>query len=174
MLRMQRKSMGHSRRKQGAQGTSPTMAPRGGPVSSGEVLPNGTITGTPTAAARCMGPVSFVRTALQQRNRAQSSRSVVLPARSITGPEHPAAICAVRGASFAPPKRIQPQLSFVCKRFAASTNRSIGQRFAGPYSAPGFKPRQTPAFGRRFLARITSSSVTCRCGGIQCASIKRK
>src|SRR5271170_3285624 len=63
---MQRKSIGHSRRKHGEHGASDlskrfrASPGRPGPVSSGDVLPNGTTTGVPSAAATCIGPVSFV------------------------------------------------------------------------------------------------------------------
>src|ERR1043166_10205808 len=65
---MQRKSIGHSRRKQGEQGALAVSnwwrGPPGipGPVNVGDVLPNGTTTGVPTAAATCIGPESFVST----------------------------------------------------------------------------------------------------------------
>src|SRR5260221_12132681 len=65
-LFMQRKSIGHARRKQGAHGTrerSRICLPspgNPGAVSSGEELPNKASTGVPTAAAKCMGPVSLV------------------------------------------------------------------------------------------------------------------
>src|SRR5258707_7138531 len=82
-----RKSIGQVRRKHGEQGTwdfsnrcrgSPGKP---GPVNSGEVLPNGTTTGVPTAAATCIGPVSLVSNRRQCLSKAQSSRSVVFPAR---------------------------------------------------------------------------------------------
>src|SRR5213594_3902721 len=93
MLRMQRKSMGHLRRKHGAQETFPVRslcgeeAPSGnpGPVNSGEVLPNGTTNWVPTAAARCIGPVSFVSNTRHNRTAAQNSRSEVFPAKLTIG-----------------------------------------------------------------------------------------
>ena len=91
---IQRKSIGHSLRKQGEQGAEDRRnawrpAPVSpGPVNSGEVLPKGTTTLAPTAAATCMGPVSFVKTTRQKDISAQSSRNEVLPAtltRALTG-----------------------------------------------------------------------------------------
>src|SRR5439155_1330453 len=58
---MQRKSIGHVRRKQGAQGALDLSKRwegslgKPGPVNSGEVLPKGTTTGVPRAAATCIG-----------------------------------------------------------------------------------------------------------------------
>src|ERR1035441_7829916 len=83
----QRKSMGHSRRKHGEQGASDfSKRCRGspgkpGPVSSGDVLPNGTTTGVPSAAATCIGPESLVNSTRHNFSSAISSRSDVLPAR---------------------------------------------------------------------------------------------
>src|ERR1019366_6174291 len=84
---MQRKSIGHSRKKHGEHGASDLSKRwRGspgkpGPVNSGDVLPNGTITGVPSAAATCIGPVSLVSRTQQSFSKAISSRSEVLPAR---------------------------------------------------------------------------------------------
>src|SRR5581483_2291414 len=118
MAFMQRKSMGHSRRKHGAQGAGPrticTDAEKMGPVSSGEVLPKRATTGAPTAAARCMGPVSLVKTSLQDLRRAASSPRVVFPARLMAESGAPlrwmsAAMAPARPASAAPPKTSQRQ-----------------------------------------------------------------
>src|SRR5688572_5664035 len=90
MLFIHLKSIGHSLKKHGAQGAAPKikrcfLSPGiPGPVSSGEVLPNGTTTGVPTAAATCIGPVSLVRTTRQNFNPTHNSRSEVFPARLIT------------------------------------------------------------------------------------------
>ena len=80
MRSIQRKSIGHLRRKQGLHSTgSRTMPLRGdsGPVSSGEVEPQMLTVGVPSAAAICMGPVSLVRSILQNRSSAHRSSSVV-------------------------------------------------------------------------------------------------
>ena len=60
-------------------------ANQAGPVISGAVLPKGTTTGVPTAAARCMGPVSLVRSRRQNLSAPASSRKVVWPARLMIG-----------------------------------------------------------------------------------------
>src|SRR4030095_10482694 len=84
---MHRKSIGHSRRKHGEHGTCRSKnlcreSPGNpGPVIRQEVLPNGTTTGVPTAAATCIGPVSLVSTTSHALSAAQSSRSEVSPAR---------------------------------------------------------------------------------------------
>src|SRR5208283_2084874 len=68
MRSMQRKSIGHWRKKQGLHSTgSRTMMLRGdsGPVSSGDVEPQMLTVGVPRAAAICIGPVSLVRSTLQ-------------------------------------------------------------------------------------------------------------
>ena len=71
---MQRRSMGQVRRKQGEHGASPWSSRcRGspgkpGPVSPEAVLPKGTTTGVPSAAATCMDPLSFVSSALHTFN----------------------------------------------------------------------------------------------------------
>src|SRR6266478_5759003 len=84
---MHRKSIGQVRRKQGEQGALAVSnwwraSPgRPGPVNSGEVLPNGTTTGVPTAAATCIGPESFVSKTRQSLSKTQSSRRDVLPAK---------------------------------------------------------------------------------------------
>src|SRR5207249_6682403 len=51
-----------------------------GPVSSGEVEPKMATSGLSSAAARCIGPVSLVRSSLQNLMSWHSSISVVLPA----------------------------------------------------------------------------------------------
>src|SRR5208283_5601717 len=83
----QRKSIGHSRRKHGEHGASDFNSRcRGspgkpGPVNSGDVLPKGTMTGRPSAAATCIGPESFVSSTRQTFSSVISSRSEVFPAR---------------------------------------------------------------------------------------------
>src|SRR5690348_8946513 len=83
----QRKSIGHSRRKHGEHGASDFSkrcrgSPgRPGPVSSGDVLPNGTTTGVPSAAAACIGPESLVSRTRQSFRSDIRWRRVVLPAR---------------------------------------------------------------------------------------------
>ena len=81
---MQRKSIGHSRRKHGEHRAPDfkifALLEKTGPVSSGDVLPNGTTTGVPSAAATCIGPVSFVKTRRQIFINAISSRKEVWPA----------------------------------------------------------------------------------------------
>lgn len=80
---MQRKSIGHSRKKHGEHGASDfnsrcrASPGKPGPVNSGDVLPNGTTTGVPSAAATCIGPVSFVSSTRQSFSNAMSSRSEV-------------------------------------------------------------------------------------------------
>ena len=80
---MQRKSIGHSRKKHGEHGASDFKIfdplEKIGPVNSGDVLPNGTTTGVPSAAATCIGPVSFVSNTRQSFRSAISSRKEVLP-----------------------------------------------------------------------------------------------
>ncbi len=147
---MQRKSMGHSRRKHGEQGAFDfnkrwrVSAGKPGPVNSGEVLPKGTMTGVPSAAATCMGPVSLVSSTRQSFSKAINSRSEVRPDRLLS------VECGVRSADsiwFAistsprPPKINQVQFVLWRISFAAAIKRSTGQRLAGPYSAPGFKPK---------------------------------
>ena len=85
---IQRRSMGHSRRKQGEQG-APHVNNRWralpgspGPVKSCELLPNSATTRVPTAAATCIGPVSLVSRTRQDFKSAISSRREVLPHRS--------------------------------------------------------------------------------------------
>lgn len=83
---MQRKSIGHSRKKHGAQDASDfNKRCRGlpgipGPVISGDVLPKGTTTGVPNAAATCIGPVSFVSRTRESLSNAINSRRDVWPA----------------------------------------------------------------------------------------------
>ncbi len=83
---MQRKSIGHSRRKHGEHGASDfktvALLEKIGPVNSGDVLPNGTTTGVPSAAATCIGPVSFVKRTRQSFRSDMSSRKEVLPDKS--------------------------------------------------------------------------------------------
>src|ERR1051325_7719727 len=83
---MQRKSIGQLRRKQGEQGAfdfnkrcreSPGNP---GPVNSGDVLPNGTTTGVPRAAATCIGPESFVSRTRESLRRDIRSRRLPSPA----------------------------------------------------------------------------------------------
>src|SRR5947199_8978406 len=87
---MQRKSIGHRRRKQGEQAALDCnkrfvdTAGKPGPVNSGEVLPKIATTGVPTAAATCIGPVSLVSRRRQPLSKAQSSGSDVRAAR-LTG-----------------------------------------------------------------------------------------
>ncbi len=82
---MQRKSIGHSRRKHGEHGASDLIKKfraspgKPGPVNSGDVLPNGTTTGVPSAAATCIGPVSFVKSTRHSFSNAISSRKEVWP-----------------------------------------------------------------------------------------------
>src|SRR5271154_4252953 len=84
---IQRKSMGHSRRKHGEHGASDLIkrfraSPgKPGPVNSGDVLPKITTTGTPSADATCIGPVSFVKSTRQDFKSDINSRKEVLPAR---------------------------------------------------------------------------------------------
>src|SRR5204862_2296470 len=87
---MQRRSIGQTRKKQGEHGTPARrirwreLVGRPGPVISGEVLPKGTTTGVPTAAATCIGPLSLLSSTRQYFSRTQSSRRVVWPERLIT------------------------------------------------------------------------------------------
>ena len=78
---MQRKSIGHSRKKQGEHGALDfkifAFGENIGPVNSGDVLPNGTTTGVPSADATCIGPVSFVSKTRQHFKSAISSRNEV-------------------------------------------------------------------------------------------------
>jgi hypothetical protein len=127
---IQRKSIGQSRRKHGAQGTgacrnwwlgpsegrcSPlATGGKPGAVNSGEVLPKGVTTDDPTAAAKCMGPESLVNTTAQARKIAHKSRRLVCPAKQRTllgGPALAAAICSAiaeaSGTSAGPPNTHQ-------------------------------------------------------------------
>ncbi len=85
---MQRKSIGHSRKKHGEHGASDfkiwwrISLEEIGAVSSGDVLPNGTTTGVPNAAATCIGPVSLVKSTRQIFRSDISSRKEVFPAKS--------------------------------------------------------------------------------------------
>ena len=77
---MQRKSIGHSRRKHGLHSTwcRKTICPLPrGPVRRGSVEPKTATTGTPTNAARCIVPVSLVSSRLHRRNSSMSCSSVV-------------------------------------------------------------------------------------------------
>ena len=68
---MQRKSIGHSRRKQGLHSTwcRKIVCPLpSGPVRRGSVEPKTATTGTPSNAARCIVPVSLVSNKLHRRN----------------------------------------------------------------------------------------------------------
>jgi len=53
------------------------IAGESGAVNSGDVLPNRATTGVPTAAAKCIGPVSLVSSTSQHRSAAHNSRSEV-------------------------------------------------------------------------------------------------
>src|SRR6185369_10412715 len=186
---MQRKSIGHSRRKQGAHGTGDwsktfcALPGNPGLVNAGEVLPKSATTGVPSAAARCIGPVSFVSTTSQALSRAASSRNEVAPARLSTpafwlgSTDKPGAgdatipvwILAAKSTSPFPPKIIQRQFVRCLISRAAATKRSDGQRLAAPYSAPGFRPNTgccgllaSPNFS---VACLTSLSVTFNRGG---------
>src|ERR1041385_6681751 len=114
---MQRKSMGQVRRKHGAQGTLENrkrwqVSPGNpGPVNSGEVLPKGTTTGVPRAAATCIGPVSLVSRTRQSLRSAISSRNEVFPARLTTLPPANWAMAWQSFASFGPPNASQTQRS---------------------------------------------------------------
>src|SRR5262245_57965227 len=136
---MQRKSIGHSRRKQGEQGALEVSrwcleSPgRPGPVNAGEVLPKGTTTDVPSAAATCIGPESLVRTRRESLRVDMRSRRFPLPAlftmrvlaRPITS--------AQRAASFGPPIAIQTAFGIRSQTWrATAANRSAGQRLAGP------------------------------------------
>ena len=71
MAFMQRKSIGHSRRKQGLHSTwcRKTVCPLpSGPVRRGSVEPKTATTGTPSNAARCIVPVSLVSSKRHRRN----------------------------------------------------------------------------------------------------------
>ncbi len=147
---MHRKSIGQSRRKQGEQGVpAVSKACRGspgspGPVSSGEVLPKGTTTGVPSAAATCIGPLSLVSRTRQHLSRVISSRKEVFPARlSVSAPGVWRPISSHNLTSLTPPNnnQAQPGMRFETSR-TTSANFSSGQRFAGPYSAPGFRPKR--------------------------------
>ena len=144
---MQRKSTGQCRRKHGAHGASPSRrwwrgSPGNpGPVSSGEVLPKGTTTGTPKAAARCMGPVSLVITTRHKASAAINSASVVWPASEVT--ERPCrrwVSSPASGMSAGPPKRTKWHPVLSDSNRADPAKRSNGQRLAGPYSAPALSP----------------------------------
>lgn len=152
---MQRKSIGHSRRKQGEQGgldlriSRRRQLPGAGHVSSGEVLPNIATRGVPTAAARCMGPVSLVTKAEQLFKAAASSHNEVCPARLIIGASKfqplviariEVAISFVNGISPFPPKKMTPQPDQARASRIIHSKFSLGQRLAGPYSAPGLIP----------------------------------
>lgn len=82
---MQRKSIGHSRKKHGEQGASDfrifELLEKTGPVNSGDVLPKIATTGVFKAAATCIGPVSFVKSTRQIFKSAINSRSEVFPAK---------------------------------------------------------------------------------------------
>ena len=173
---MQRKSIGHSRKKHGEHGASDLSrrwrAPPGnpGPVSSGDVLPNGTTTGVPSAAATCIGPVSFVSKTRQSFSNDISSRSEVWPDKLKfvdCGLRIADSICAVNGWSSLPPNRSQAQFVRCWISFAAAMYFSAGQRLAGPYSAPGFRPMISPLIFSSpnfFFAASVSSGVTVNCG----------
>src|SRR5437870_2352568 len=142
---MQRKSIGQVRRKHGAQGAleirkrwrgSPGKP---GPVKAGEVLPKGTTTGVPRAAATCIGPLSLVSRTRQTFRSVISSRKEVCPARFRIGQPARAAISWQRPRSFSRPKATQIEPARLAQTFrAAAAKFSAGQRLAGPYSAPGF------------------------------------
>lgn len=80
---MQRKSIGHSRKKHGEHGASDFKIfdplEKIGPVNPGDVLPKIATAGISKAAATCIGPVSFVKRTRQIFKSDISSRSEVLP-----------------------------------------------------------------------------------------------
>ena len=140
---MQRKSIGHSRRKQGLHSTwcRKTVCPLpSGPVRSGSVEPKTAITGTPTNVARCMVPVSLVSSKRHCRSSSISCSSVVCPIRLTQSSPIAAAICSPIAASFFVPNRIHCADDCAVIFAAASANRSGNHRLAGPYSAPGQRP----------------------------------
>src|SRR3954470_2455111 len=77
---MQRKSIGHLRRKQGLHSTwrlMTTWLGPNGPVNLGSVDPKIATVGTPSSAARCIVPVSFVKTNRQILSSLISCSTVV-------------------------------------------------------------------------------------------------
>src|ERR1035437_3115600 len=80
---MQRKSIGHSRKKHGEHAASDFNSRccgspgSPGPVNSGDVLPKGTTTSVPSAAATCIGPVSFVSRSEEHTSELQSRQYLV-------------------------------------------------------------------------------------------------
>ena len=155
---MHRKSIGQTRRKQGEQGACDRinrflpLFGKPGPVNSGEVLPNGTTTGVPSAAATCIGPVSLVSRTRHSLSNAQSSRREVLPAKfngraswplpclSFWLRRIPSVIRFAVSRSPFPPNISHRQFNRFSSSIAAARKRSLGHLLAGPYSAPAFKP----------------------------------
>src|SRR5436190_24373192 len=86
ILVMHRKSIGHSRKKQGEHGALPlsnrclASPRRPGAVRAGEVLPKGTMTEVPSAAATCIGPESLVNSTRESFNVDIKPRRVEPPA----------------------------------------------------------------------------------------------
>ena len=101
-----------------------------GPVRSGSLDPKIATIGVPTAAARCIGPVSLVITKSQALSPAASTGSVVRPPRSTPRSPAPAATRAASTASSRPPKATTVPTSRPSKP-ARAVNLPSGQRRAG-------------------------------------------
>ena len=146
---MQRKSIGHLRKKQGLHSTwCRTIMCRSpsGPVRRGSVEPKIATVGTPSKEARCMVPVSFVSNKQHFRNSSISCSSVVWPMRFTHESPSVLPIVSPTVMSFGVPKRIHCTDDFEEPAAATSANRSGNYRFADPYSAPGERAIFTRAF----------------------------
>ncbi len=140
---MQRKSIGHLRKKHGLHSTwcrTVMCQSPSGPVRRGSVEPKIATVGTPSKEARCMVPVSFVSNKRHLRNSSISCSSVVWPMRLTQESPSARAIVSPTVMSFGVPKRIHCTDNFAETAVATSANRSGNHRLAGPYSAPGQRP----------------------------------
>ena len=130
---MQRKSIGHTRRPQGLHSTPRlTMRTRvpNGPVARSSVEPKMATSGIPSAAARCMGPESFVTINLHRAMSASNCRKEVSPA-AIAGVCFMAlAISSARGRSAADPKISTSAFNAPIRR-SASPAKALGQPALG-------------------------------------------
>jgi len=155
---MHRKSSGHSRRKQGLHSTwwrRIVLVGDRGPVNRGSVDPKTATSGIPRASARCIVPVSLVRSARNELRRFISSSSDVFPARFSALPSNPCRISSATVRSFSVPTTTHEQGNFSETSCMVFRKRSAGQRFAGPYSAPG----QTPSTDRSAPVRTRGALI---------------
>ena len=132
---MQRWSMGHSRRPQGAHSTgsrTSALRPPHGAVSRQSVGPKTATSGVPRAAARCIGPESLVSSRRSPASTPTSSSREVWPVSTRTGPGSRAATASARLRSWAEPTSTSVAPVARCSSCPASAKRSGSQRLAPP------------------------------------------